>query len=85
MTEMYIVPEKMTTIVKGTRATYLYCEASKLVYEVSTENYKYEFSIDVSDRNEIGNATFNRHEKAIHLMRYINKAIKNEELTWIKI
>ena len=82
---MYQVPEKITTIVKGTKAKYLYCEASKLIYEVETENYKYEFSIDQSDRNDIGNATFNRSEKAIHLMRWINKAIKNEELRWVKI
>jgi len=81
---MYKVPEKITTIVKGTKATYLHCEASKLVYEVETENYIYEFSIDQSDRAEIGGAIFNRTEKAIHLMRYINIAIKNEELRWVK-
>lgn len=81
---MYKVPEKIITIVKGTKATYLHCEASCLIYEVETEDYKYEFGIDQSDRNDIGNTTFNRHEKAIHLMRYINKAIKNETLKWTK-
>jgi len=85
MTDMYKVPEKITKIVKGTQAKYLFCEASKLIYEVETENYKYEFSIDQSDRNDIRNATFNRHEKAIHLMRYINKAIKEQTLTWTKL
>jgi hypothetical protein len=84
MEDMYKVPEKITTIVKGTKAKYLYCEASCLIYEVETDDYKYEFGIDQSDRNDIGNATFNRHEKAIHLMRYINKAIKNETLKWVK-
>jgi hypothetical protein len=78
------VPEKITTIVKGTKAKYLWCEASCLIYEVETDNYKYEFPIDQSDRNEIGNAIFNRTEKAIHLMRYINIAIKNEKLRWVK-
>jgi hypothetical protein len=78
------VPEKITIIVKGTKAKYLFCEASCLIYEVETDNYKYEFPIDQSDRNEIGNAVFNRTEKAIHLMRYINKAIKNEKLRWVK-
>lgn len=81
---MYKVPEKITTIVKGTKATYLHCEASKLVYEVETKDYKYEFSIDQSDRNDIGNATFNRHEKAIHLMRWIRKCSENQTLKWVK-
>ena len=84
MTDMYKVPEKITTIVKGTSATYLWCEASCLIYQVETEDYKYEFSIDQSDRNDIGNATFNRHEKAIHLMRWIRKCIENETLRWVK-
>ena len=81
---MNLAPEKITTIVKGTRATYLYCEASCLIYEVETDDYKYEFPIDQGDRNDIGNATFNRHEKAIHLMRWIRKAIKDEKLRWVK-
>ena len=81
---MYKVPEKITKIVKGTQAKYLFCEASKLIYEVETEDYVYEFSIDQSDRNDIGNATFNRHEKAIHLMRWIRMCSENQTLKWVK-
>jgi hypothetical protein len=81
---MYIVPEKLTTIVKGTTAKYLYCDSSCLIYEVETDNYRYEFSIDQRNRTDIGNAIFNRTEKAIHLMRYINIAIKDEKLKWTK-
>ena len=79
---MYKVPNTITEIVKGTTAKYLYCEASCLIYEVQVGDVKYEFSIDVSDRQEIGNATFNRTHKAITLMRYIRKAMKSETLRW---
>ena len=79
---MYIVPNTVTEIVKGTTAKYLYCEASCLIYEIEVGNIKYEFGIDQSDRNDIGNAIFNRTHKAITLMRYIRKAIANETLRW---
>ena len=79
---MYKVPNTITEIVKGTTAKYLYCEASCLIYEVQVGDIKYEFPIDVSDRNDIGNATFNRTHKAITLMRYIRKAMKAETLRW---
>ena len=79
---MYVVPNSITEIVKGTTAKYLYCEASCLVYEVQVGDLKYEFSIDVTDRKDIGNAVFNRTHKAITLMRYIRKAIKEETLRW---
>ena len=79
---MYKVPNTITEIVKGTTARYLHCEASCLIYEVQVGDIRYEFPIDVSDRQEIGNATFNRTHKAITLMRYIRKAMKNETLRW---
>jgi hypothetical protein len=81
----YTVPESIITIVKDRQARYLYCEASKLIYQVETENYVYEFSIDQSDTEDIGNATFDKHEKAIHLMRWIRKASENQTLKWTKI
>lgn len=79
---MYKVPHKITEIVKGTTAKYLHCEASCLIYEVKVGDLTYEFSIDQSDRNDIGNATFNRTEKAIHLMRWIRKGIEKQTLRW---
>jgi hypothetical protein len=63
---MYKVPHKITEIVKGTKAKYLYCEASCLIYEIEVGNIKYEFPIDQSDRNDIGNATFNRDGVKYH-------------------
>lgn len=81
---MYKVPNTILEIVRGNTAKYLYCENSCLIYEIDADDYKYEFSIDQSDRKDIGNARFNRTEKAIHLMRYINKAIKDETLRWVK-
>ena len=79
---MYKIPNTITEIVKGNTAKYLFCEASCLVYEVKVKDLTYEFSIDMSDRKEIGNAVFNRTHKAITLMRYIRKAIKEETLRW---
>ena len=79
---MYKVPNTIKEIVKGTTAKYLYCEASCLIYEVQVGGLRYEFPIDVSDRDEIGNALINRTHKAITLMRYINKAIKEQTLRW---
>jgi hypothetical protein len=38
------------------------------------------FPIDVSNRDEIGNAAFEPSHKAITLMRYIRKAIDSETL-----
>ena len=79
------VPNTVAQIVKGNKAIYLYCVGSELFYEINTGEYKYEFPIDVSSKEEVGNATFNRTEKAIFLMRYINKAIKNNKLKWSKV
>lgn len=79
---MYKVPHEITEIVKGNTAKYLFCEASCLIYEIQVGDIKYEFPIDVSDRNDIGNATFTRTEKAIHLMRWIRKAIESQTLRW---
>jgi hypothetical protein len=79
---MYEVPNTIKEIVKGTIANYLHCEASCLIYEIKVDDLTYEFPIDVSDRNDIGNARFDKTHKATTLMRYINKAIKAQTLRW---
>ena len=38
------------------------------------------FPIDVTSKEEIGNACFNTKDKAITLMRYIRRAIKDETI-----
>lgn len=79
---MYKVPNSIKEIVNGRKAIYLHCEASCLIYQIEVDDLKYEFPINQADRNDIGNATFNRTEKAIHLMRWIRQAIENETLRW---
>jgi hypothetical protein len=70
------MPNKMIDIVKGTTANLAYCKSGKLYYEVIVGKTKYTFPIDVTDRNEVGDATFELTDKASIFMRYINKAIK---------
>jgi hypothetical protein len=79
---MYKVPNTITEIVKGTKAKYLYCQGGCLFYEVEVDGRRYEFPIDVTDKDEVGDAVFNRTHKAITLMRYIRKAIANQTLRW---
>lgn len=54
--------------------------AGVLYYEVKTQDAIYQFPIDMNKHDDVGTATFNSTIKAITLMRYIRKAIENEEL-----
>jgi len=69
-------------IVKNNKALYSHCQGSKLIYDISVDNIKYSFPVDVSDKSEVGDAIFNKEEKAMFLMRWIRKAIENEEIRW---
>jgi len=71
-----VIPHKMISIVKGTTAKLAYCRGGKLFYQVLVEDTLYTFPIDVTDRDEVGDATFELTDKASIFMRYINKAIK---------
>lgn len=66
-------------------ATLECCIGSKLMYNFVVDDIKYTVPVDVSDRAEVGDSVFNLNEKVIFLMRWINKAIKNDELRWQKI
>jgi hypothetical protein len=66
----------------GNMATYDCCIGSNLMYSYIVDDIKYTVSVDVSDRAEVGDATFNTQEKVMFLMRWINKAIKNNALRW---
>jgi hypothetical protein len=70
------IPHKMVEIVKGTTARLEFCKSGKLFYSVMVEDTKYTFPIDVTDKDEVGDAKFNIEDKASMFMRYINKAIK---------
>lgn len=54
--------------------------AGVLYYEVKTQDATYLFPINMHDTEDVGTSTFPGQCKAITLMRYIRKAIKNEEL-----
>ncbi len=61
-------------------ATISHVIAGIIYYEVKTQNATYQFPIDCTNAEDVGTATFHSTIKAITLMRYVRKAIKNEEL-----
>lgn len=77
--EKVSMPHRVVEIVKGNTAKLEYCRGGKLFYSVCVGETKYTFPIDVTDRAEVGDATFNLEDKASMFMRYINKAIKAYE------
>lgn len=76
---------KLIEIVKDNTANYSHCQGSNLMYEIVVGNTKYIVPVDVSDRAEVGDATFNKQEKASFLMRWIRKAIEKNELRWQEV
>jgi hypothetical protein len=72
--------EKMVDIVRDNNAEFLHAKKGILYYRIETKLNVYIFPIDMSNSEDIGEATFNKVEKALHLMRYINKAISNNSL-----
>ncbi len=73
----------LTQMVKsGGTATLDCCVGSNLMYNYIVEDVMYTVPVDVSDRAEVGDATFNTTEKTITLMRWIRKAIKADDLRW---
>ena len=66
---MVKTPHKLIDIVKGTTAKLEFCRGGKLFYSVCVEDTKYTFPIDVTDRNEVGDATFQLEDKASIFMR----------------
>lgn len=71
------------TIVKNNIAEFSHAIAGRLYYTVKVEGSFYQFPIDMNDKEDVGTATFNRSIKAITVMRYIRKALANNE--FIKI
>lgn len=67
-------------VMNGNIATISHCIAGKIYYEVATPEATYQFPVDMNDTEDVGTTTFPKEIKAITLMRYVRKAIKNEEL-----
>lgn len=65
-------------------AEFSHAIAGVLYYSVNTGEHIYMFQVDMNDREDVGTATFEGKIKAITLMRYINKALKNNSLIKIK-
>ena len=77
----------MTTkeIVKGNKAVFTHYRNDHLYYNVinsETDLPICSVPVDISDKNDIGNASYEAEVKAISLMRYINKARKEETLAF---
>ena len=64
-------------------ANFSYFCGGNLYYTVEFEGDNYQFPIN-TDPKEVGSAPFDKEIKAITLMRYIRKAIDNEEFLKIK-
>lgn len=62
----------------GNKAQFLYLRKGFMYYGVEVDGVKYKFPIDITDQEELGDATFESEEKAITLMRYIRKAMAAE-------
>lgn len=72
----------ITELVKDKNAIFVYFRDGEMIYDV-VDNYDNKiarFPIKVSDKEEVGNASFEANHKAITLMRYIRKAIKEETI-----
>ena len=76
---MVKIPHKLIEIVKGTTCKLAYCRGGKLFYQVDVDDVTYTFPIDVTDRAEVGDATFELTDKTTIFMRYVRKAIKAYE------
>lgn len=72
----------ISELVKNNTAEFTYFRDGSMVYDILDETGKKvaTFPIDVSDKNEVGNAAFEKTHKAITLMRYIRKAVKEESI-----
>jgi hypothetical protein len=76
---------KITQIVKGNKAVFTHYRNDHLYYDVidsETGNPICSVPIDISDKVDIGHATYNAEIKAISIMRYINKSRKNGSLAF---
>ena len=65
--------------VKDTKSKFSHAIAGVLYYIDEVGEDKYQFPIDMNDKVDVGNAVFESEYKSITLMRYIRKAIANEE------
>lgn len=70
------IPHRVVDLVKDNIVKYDFSKGGKLYYTVYFEDTKYTFPIDITDKEEVGDAIFHNTDRAILFMRYINKSIK---------
>lgn len=60
----------------------MYDSCGIAVYQITAiDGHKYQLDIDLSDKHDVETATFETHyDKALILMRWIRKAIKDETI-----
>lgn len=82
-------PHSLAEMVKSGNTTLEYYKEDNLYYSFEAgmldNKYKYEFPIDTSNKEDIGETRLENTYKTITLMRYIRKAIANGTLRWDKI
>lgn len=72
----------ITELVRNNSAKFVYFRDGTMMYDIVDESGRKvaTFPIDVTDKAEIGNACFDATHKAINLMRYIRKAVKEQTI-----
>lgn len=76
---------KSIVLDRNRMAKFTHAISGVLYYEVdSDEGSKYQFTVDMNDKDDVGTTSFESEIKASTLMRYIRKAIKNETLIEIQ-
>ncbi len=72
----------ITELVRDNTAYFQYFKEGKMIYDIVDHAGKKvaRFDVDVSNKEEVSNAAFEHTHKAITLMRYIRKAMKDETM-----
>lgn len=70
----------LKTLIKDTESKFVFAIAGVLYYQVWTSEGIYQFPIDMNNKDDVGTTTFLAEYKSITLMRYIRKAMDNENL-----
>jgi len=70
--------------VKNTVTTFSYACAGILYYTVEVGEEKYQFPIDMNNKEDVGTTAFVAEYKGITLMRYIRKAMESDNFIKIK-
>lgn len=61
----------------GNKAIFSHAIAGVLYYTVHVNGQKYQFPVDMNNKDDVGTTTFVAEYKAITLMRWIRKGLEN--------